>query len=147
MIEYLKVRENWEFAVSIGFALMVGIPAVLSVYYHITVRRIKGGKRLRVAQARLAPSSVDAVGNFNNGLQMWRMLRSGAFGAEASKLVNRCIIGMVLWVVIVTIWFSVLLYVDAQMMANGGWPGFETTPSNAAPNTLHGLGDGSSGIE
>lgn len=147
MIEYLQIRENWEFALWIGVALMVGIPTAISLYYHITVRRIPGGKELRAAQAHHAPNSVDAVGNFNNGLHMWRLLRRGAFGAEASKLVNRCILGMLIWVVTITVWFGVLLYVDAQMMANGGWPGFEIEPANPAPNTLHGLDGGGTGIE
>lgn len=147
MIEYLQIREKWEFASSIGFALMLGIPAAISLYYHIKIRCIAGGKELRAAQARNAANSVDALRSIKNGLHMWRLLRRGAFGAEAGKLVFRCALGMLIWVVLMAVWFGVLLYVDVQMMANGGWPGSEIEPANPAPNTLHGLDGGATGIE
>lgn len=140
MIEHLMIRENWEQALWIGFAIFVGMPIIISAYYHINVRRIRGGRRLMQAQSRLAPMTSNVAGNLSNGFEMWSRLRRGEFGRDAQMLIWNCTVGMVAWVAIITVWFGVLLYVDAQMMNNGGWPGYELDPPpNAAPETFHGM--------
>ncbi len=141
MIDFLMVRENWDRALLIGFVMMVGFPALLSLYYHTRVRRFRGGRALGRAQRNLAPSHVDPAGNLSNAAQIWRRLKSGEFGPDAHNLVKHCIVASLIWVAVVGAWFGVILYVDAQMMARGGWPEVEdaTGPSNEAPAQFHGL--------
>jgi len=144
MMEYLMVRENWDRALFIGLVMMIGFPALLSLYYHRRVRRFRGGKALSGAQRDLAPSRVDPAGNLSKAGQIWRRLKSGEFGTDAYRLVKHCIVASLIWVAIVGTWFGVLLYVDARMMARGGWPEAKEplAPNNVAPAQFHGSQSG-----
>ncbi len=122
VIDYLMIRDNWEFALWIGFGWMVGVPLLLALYYHFRVRRVAGGQALRQAQRDLRPSGGDMGGDLASASEMWRRLRSNQFHPDARRLVWQCIIGSIVWIVVAAGWFGVLLYVDAKMQARGGWP-------------------------
>jgi hypothetical protein len=115
MVEYLSERENWLVAMWLGMGWMVGVPALMALYYHWTVRRIPGGAALRAAQRGASPDMAGAG-------EMWRRLRGGEFGAEGRRLVTRCIWISVIWAAVLAAWLGTLLYVEAQVKARGGWP-------------------------
>ena len=141
MIEYLMVRENWDRALNIGMVMLIGFPALLSFYYHTRVRRLRGGKALGKAQRNLAPTRDNVAANLSSAGQMWRRLKSGEFGPGAHNLVKHCIGASVIWVAVVGAWFGVVLYVDAQMMARGGWPELQDAAGqeNVAPGEFDGV--------
>lgn len=120
MAEYLSVRENWLFAMYLGFAFMAGFPILLSWYYHSRIGRSAGAKRLKRDQASSAPGA-DPVRNFANAGSLWSNLQRGRYGLHSKKLVNRCIKASLVWLAIILIWFGTLTYVEDQVKAKGGW--------------------------
>ena len=51
-----------------------------------------------------------------------RCVQSGEFGPEAKRLIGRCLAVIIAWAAILAIWFGILLYAEAPVKAQGGWP-------------------------
>ena len=128
MIEFLMIRENWEQALLLGLAIFIGMPIFISTYFHVKMWQLRGRHGSGQPQNGPDPSSKNAARYLSTGIEMWKRVRRGEFGREAQKLIRNCVLGMVMWVAITAAWFSVLLYVDAQVMNKGGWPGHQAVP-------------------
>ena len=128
MMDFLMIRQNWLWAMYGGFAFMIIVPAGMAWYYHTRIRRFTGGNRLRAAQRRLAPQHGNVASNLANASEIWRRVQAGEFGPEARRILGRCLVVTIIWMVVLAIWFGVLLYAEEQVKRQGGWPAAAALP-------------------
>ena len=118
MIAFLSVRDNWDTALSVGMILFFGSLILFSVWFHLTIKSVPGGRALMAWQRRNpALIGVAGPGLLKETVRLIRDIRAGKYGPQVRRRMKITYWFFAIWIGVAITWFGFLIYVDTQITA------------------------------
>lgn len=119
MTQLLDAFRDPDFrnAYMIGCFVLLWLPMVgLAIWYHLTIRRTRGGRALMERQAKATPmprtSFLGAQDNVQQAFDIHAEIQSGRYGDEAKRLQHIVYWVVGVWLALNTVAFGLLIWAD-----------------------------------